>query len=250
MPNRYKNITDLDLELLKKKYTKNELDEVIKKIEEDYPVQYAIQDVEFLDVKILVDERVLIPRFETELLVYKLKSLIEKNGLENANILDLCTGSGCIAISLKSYFKDAKVLGIDASSDALDVAKENARLNKVDVSFDRKDVLNGLNLNSKYDIIVSNPPYVRVDEIVSKNTKYEPRMALYPGLDDILFYKRILDYSKDIVMPKSIIAFEIGSTQGKRIIEYAHKIFPDSKIVIEKDYNQLDRFLFIFTGCE
>lgn len=236
---------------LTKKYTSDEeLSNIINKLENNYPIQYAIGNVEFLDTKILVDERVLIPRFETELLVSKLIKYIYDYNLNNSNMLDLCCGSGCIGINLKHNFDNAYVTCVDKSNDALNLARENAKLNECNIDFLNKDVLNEYNYNEKYSIIVSNPPYVRLDEYVSENTKYEPSMALYPGEDDILFYKRILDYSKDIITNKNIIAFEIGSTQAERIVQYAKNMYPNARIEVQKDYNDFDRYIFIFNNCE
>lgn len=243
-------IEPLDFELLKNIYSEEELSNVVEKIKNDYPVQYLIGNVDFLDTKILVDERVLIPRFETELLVYKLKKYIEKTKKETGNFLDVCTGSGCIAISLKKQFTKANVVGIDKSRDALDVAKENSTLNGVDVTFLEEDIFTNFSVPFMVDVLISNPPYVKLGEEVSANTKFEPSIALYPGEDDIIFYKKILDESSNFMNKDFIIAFEIGSTQGKRIEEYAKKIYKNANVVIEKDYNGYDRFVYIFSKIE
>lgn len=243
-------VNDLDFKLLEEKYDEEELKDVLERIQNDYPVQYAIGDVEFLESRILVDSRVLIPRFETELLVDKLGSYIEKYSLETESILDLCTGSGCIGISLKKRFPQAKVTAVDISSDALELARENAKINSVEIEYVCKDIFKGFSSDKKFGVIVSNPPYVKLDEIVSSNTKYEPRIALYPGEDDSIFYREILRMSRDIVKEKSIIAFEIGASQGEKIRDFASNNFPNAKILVEKDYNQFDRFVFIFNNCE
>lgn len=244
------NITELDYKLLKDKYGKNDLEKVLEKIAKDYPVQYAIGDVDFLKSKILVDERVLIPRFETELLVKKTIDYVKKNGLERSDILDICTGSGCIAISMQSAFPKAKVTAVDISKDAIELAKENAELNEVSINFIVDDILKGFTGSDKYSVIVSNPPYVRLDEEVSVNTKFEPSIALYPGKDDLLFYRVILERSKRILQNKSIIAFEIGSQQGDEVCSLAKNVYPSSRVVLERDYAGLDRFVFVFNNCE
>ena len=113
-----------------------------------------------------------------------------------------------------------------------------------------EDILNGLDLEEKFSIVVSNPPYVCADEEVSPNTKYEPKMALYPGKDDIIFYKKILNWCTSSTLDKSIIAFEIGATQAEQIVTEAEKSFPNARIVVEKDYNGFDRFVYIFKGIE
>ena len=237
-------------ELTKRYKNEKKLKRVIKKIENNYPVQYAIGNVDFYKNKILVNKNVLIPRFETELLVDKLIKYINEFDFKNGNILDLCTGSGCIAISLKKVFNNFNVYAVDKSIKALRVAKKNTKINKTSIKLYRKNILKPLCFKNKFSIIVSNPPYVKIDEEVSENTKYEPKIALYPGNDDLIFYKRILDLSKEIVYKKNIIAFEIGSTQAYDVCNYAQNIFPNAKIVIEKDYNNYDRFVFIFNNCE
>lgn len=239
------NITSLDYKLLEEKYKNaDDLNEVVRKIEEDnYPVQYAIGNVEFVNVHINVDKRVLIPRFATELLVSKTFDYIYKLGLENAKILDVCTGSGAIAISLKKRFPNATVYAFDISRDALEVAALNAKLNDVNVNFFEDDVLSDKNNLIEADILISNPPYVREDEYVSANTKYEPQGALFPGRDDIIFYKTILSKSKR--WNYKIIAFEIGSLQGERVGKIAKKYYPNAQVSVQKDFEGFDRFIFI-----
>lgn len=250
MKTRPSFIGNADWNALLEKYNEDELDNIYEKLLNDYPIQYLIGDVDFLNTKIIVNENVLIPRYETELLVSKLIDYIKKFNLDSSNILDLCTGSGCISISLKKNLSNSNVTGVDISIDAINVAKNNASLNQVDVEFMGKDVLSDYNYNKKFSVIVSNPPYVKLDEEVSNNTKYEPKMALYPGEDDTLFYKKILDNSKNILEKKSIIAFEIGMSQAEDIIKYAKNIYRDARIEVQKDYNNRDRFIFIFNNCE
>lgn len=242
-------INDLDWHLLTKKYKGKKLIKVINKIEKDYPVQYAIGNVDFLDCNFLVNKHVLVPRFETELLVDKLKKLIVKYDLENANILDLCTGSGCIGITLKRAFPCSSVTCVDKSFPALMMTRKNATRNKQNVTIIRKDILKK-RIKGKYAVIVSNPPYLIEGEEVTPNTKYEPKIALYTKKSDIEFYTRILDISKENLYPKNIIAFEIGASEAERICQYAKKIYKEAKIVVEKDYNGYDRFVFILNNCE
>lgn len=244
-------INELDWKLLVKKYkTEHKLSKVINKIKNDYPVQYLIGDVDFLHNKILVNKNVLIPRFETELLATKLIDYIKKYDLTRLNLLDLCTGSGCISIGLKSKLHDLNITAVDISFKALLLAKKNAKLNNTPINFIKKDVIKEMSFNNKFSVLVSNPPYVKKDEKVSSNTKYEPSIALYPGEDDLLFYKRILDISHDILYKKNIIAFEIGDTQAQDICVYAARIYPDATILVEKDYAERNRFIFIFNNCE
>lgn len=243
-------ISDVDWKCLEKRYNEKRLIKVVDKIKKNYPIQYAIGNVEFLDSKIIVNKNVLIPRFETELLVDKLKKIIIEKKLQNATILDLCTGSGCIGISLKKTFPNSNVIAVDKSIKALLIAKKNAKINITKIKFYKKDILKTWNINKKASIIVANPPYVKLNEVVTPNTIFEPKMALYPGVDDIIFYKKILDKVKDIAYPTNIIVFEIGSTQSERICKYASSIFKNCKIVVEKDYNNLDRFIFIYNNFE
>ena len=243
-------INEADWQCLIKKYSKKKLTKVIEKIKGDYPIQYLIGNIEFLDCTIDVSKSVLIPRFETELFVDKLKKLIQENDFIKGRILDLCTGSGCIAISLKKAFPLSKVDAVDKSLRALKVAYKNSKKNKTKIQLMKKDILKKVHFKKKYSIIVSNPPYVKLNEEVTPNTKYEPRIALYPGEDDIIFYKKILEFSKDIIYKKNIIAFEIGSTQSEKICKIAKSIYKDSKIIVEKDYNGYNRFVFILNNCE
>ena len=236
-------ITSLDYKLLKEKYPENELEKIVEKINNGYPVQYAIGNVEFLDSIINVDERVLIPRFETELLVDKLLKIINKK--DNISILDLCTGSGCIAISLKKNLPLSTVTAVDLSNFALEVARSNAKINNVKINFMKKDVLKKLNFNKKFDLIVSNPPYVSLNENVDIQTKFEPQIALYPGEDELLFYKKIIENSKDIISENGLIAFEIGAKQAKEITDISMENYPNSTVTVEKDLNGFDRYLFI-----
>lgn len=239
------NITQSDYKLLEEKYkNEDDLKEIVKRIEEeDYPVQYAIGNVEFVNVQILVDKRVLIPRFATELLVSKTFDYICKLGLENAQILDVCTGSGAIAIALKKRFQGATVYASDISHGALEVAVLNAKLNDVIINFYEDDVLSNKNNLVEANILISNPPYVGESEYVSANTKYEPQKALFPGRDDIIFYKTILNKSKR--WNYKIIAFEIGSLQGERVSNLAKVFYPSAQISVQKDFEGFDRFVFI-----
>lgn len=243
--NRPSFINETDYKILKNKYNDEELLDIINKIENDYPVQYAIGNVPFLNTTINVDERALIPRFETELLVDILIKKINEFGFEKINVLDICTGSGAIAIALKKAFKNSNVSALDISDEALELAKENAVINNVDISFTECDILSETILDKNINIIVSNPPYVKENEYVSPNTKYEPQNALYPGKDDIIFYKKIIDLVINNKLNNYLIAFEIGSTQADRIKDYVYSKLKNINIEILKDYAGFDRFIFI-----
>lgn len=243
-------ISRIDSELLEERYQdRKELEEVLEKIRNGYPVQYAIGNVPFLNNIIEVDERVLIPRFATELLVSKTIDYIKEKKLDGGPFVDICTGSGCIAIALRSEFKNSSILAIDVSEDALEVARMNALTNKVEIEFLKEDILKTDKLDHHFSLIIANPPYVKSGEVVSLNTKYEPKIALYPGEDDVIFYKKIIDLANESLLDRAMIAFEIGSTQAKEISDYVKNAMPQATISIEKDYEGYDRFLFIFKNC-
>ncbi len=234
-------ITDTDWKLLKERYPDN-IEEVLDKLEAHYPVQYLIGNVEFLNTIIHVDERVLIPRFETELLVEKTIQKLKKMKLENPNILELGAGSGCISIALKKNI-DCKVSAVDISEDAIQVARENATLNKVSIDFKVQDMLN-INYEG-YDLIISNPPYVSETEPVGKETQYEPQNALFAKEKGLFFYQEIIRKISELSKKPKLIAFEIGMTQGNELLEFSKKHLPTMTSSIEKDLTGRDRYLFI-----
>ena len=234
-------ITNTDWQLLKEKYRDN-IEEVLDKLEAHYPVQYLIGNVEFLNTIIHVDERVLIPRFETELLVEKTIQKLKKMKLENPNILELGTGSGCISIALKKNI-DCKISAVDISEDAIEVARENATLNKVSIDFKVQDMLN-INYEG-YDLIISNPPYVSETEPVGKETQYEPQNALFAKEKGLFFYQEIMRKISELSTKPKLIAFEIGMTQGNELLEFSKKHLPTMTSSIEKDLTGRDRYLFI-----
>ena len=231
-----------DIEYLKKYLNENELEEGLKKLKTGYPAQYIIGDVNFYGNKILVNENVLIPRFETELLVEKTINYIKETFNGNIKILDIGTGSGAIAISLKKAFPNSEVTAIDISEEALKVAKENAKLNNVEINFIKSDILS--NVKGKFDVVISNPPYIDYDEkIDEKVRKYEPHLALFADDNGLYFYKEIFKNIKSFLKGKFLLAFEIGEKQGKILEEEALKYF--NNVFIEKDFPGKDRFLFI-----
>ena len=224
------------------KVSKN-LEEDYEKLKQKYPIQYLIGYVNFYGYKIDVDENVLIPRYETELLVDKTINYIKKYFNNKINILDIGTGSGAISVALKKSI-DCNITGVDISKNALEVAKKNAKSNDVDINFLESDIFS--NVEGKYDVIISNPPYIsRNEEVMDSVDKYEPHLALYAKNDGLYFYQNILENAKKYLNDKYIIAFEIGYWQGNIIKEYALNYFSDSTILIEKDYTDRDRFIFI-----
>ena len=222
----------------------DEFDNGIDLLIKGKPIQYIIGNVNFYGNKIMVNSDVLIPRFETELLVDKSIKYIKKLFDDKVSILDIGTGSGCIAITLKKEI-DSCVVGIDISDKALEVARENARINNVDIEFKNSDMLK--NIDGCYDVIISNPPYIRYDEdimdIVRDN---EPNIALYAIENGLYYYKEILSNCSKILNEKYLICFEIGCEQGEEVKRLAYKYLRGINVSIEKDYNDRDRFVFIW----
>jgi len=223
---------------------KTKLENAINKLIQGSPIQYIIGNVEFYNSIINVNENVLIPRFETELLVDKLIKYIKNKFNNKINILDMCTGSGCIAISLKKEI-NSNIDAVDISKEALDVAKENSLLNNVNINFIESDLFT--NVNNKYNVIVSNPPYISYDENIMDIVKNnEPNIALYALDNGLYFYKEILKNINNYLEKDFIIAFEIGMNQASSLIDIINKYLSNVEISVEKDYNNRDRFIFIF----
>ena len=233
-----------DLEYLKKYYDGN-IDDAIKRLESGEPVQYIVGNVDFYGYNFIVNKNVLIPRFETEELVNRTIKYIGKYfDKDNLDIIDLGTGSGCIAITLNKEL-DCRVDAVDISENALEVARINNDNNNAFVNFICSDMLN--NINKKYDAIISNPPYISYDEEIEEIVKNnEPHLALYASNNGLYFYDYILKNSINYLKEKSLIAFEIGFTQGNDILELAKKYFPHSNAWVEKDLQEKDRFVFIY----
>ena len=185
---------------------------MIKSIKEDMPIQYLLGYTSFYGYNFKVNKDVLIPRFETEELVDKTKEYITKYFKDDLSICDIGTGSGAIAITLKKLFPNSSVTAVDISKKALKVAKDNAKELETDINFVEGNMLD--NLESKYDLLISNPPYLaKDDEIEEQVIKNEPHLALFGGDDGLKFYKEILSKAKRFLNDKSILAFEIGYNQ-------------------------------------
>lgn len=230
---------------LKKYLINKEFGDAIKELENGRPIQYVVGNVDFYNSIINVNENVLIPRFETELLVDKLLYYIKKKFSNKIDILDMCTGSGCIAISLKREI-NCNMDAVDISGDALNVARENAGLNKVNINFIESDLFSCV--NNKYNVIVSNPPYIAYSEDIMDLVKdNEPNIALYASDNGLYFYKKILNDIKKYLKEEFIIAFEIGMNQASDIVEIINDNLSNVEISVEKDLNNRDRFIFIFS---
>lgn len=224
------------------KVSKN-IEKDYQKLLEGYPIQYLIGYVDFYGYKINVNENVLIPRYETEYLVEKTINYSKKMFDSKLNILDLGTGSGAISIALGKKL-DSNVTGVDISDKALEIAKNNALQNNININFIKSDMLE--NVTGKYDIVISNPPYIDSEEkIMDSVKKYEPHLALYAEDNGLYFYKNILSNIKPYLKEKFIIAFEIGWWQGKLIETIAKEYFEDSKVLTLKDLTNRDRYIFV-----
>jgi len=229
-----------------KKYLhpKDNLDNALERLAAGEPVQYIVGDVEFYHCLIKVNKSVLIPRPETEELVEKTSYYIKKYFPSFIKILDIGTGSGCIAIALKKLFPNNILTATDISQDALNVAITNAKLNNTQITFLKSDIYS--NIKGKYSCIISNPPYIKENEEIMDIVKNnEPSIALYAPHDGLYYYEQILKSASQYLEDKFLIAFEIGETQGSKIISQAHNYFPTSKIWLEKDLRGFDRFVFI-----
>ena len=223
-----------------KKYYQGDLEEAKKKLAAGLPVQYIVGNVDFYGIILKVNEDVLIPRFETEELVSKV--IQYSSHFKNPSIVDIGTGSGAIAITLKKKLTSS-VTATDISKKALNVAKENALENNASINFKEGNLLEPL--TEKYDIVVSNPPYIAYDEEIMDVVKNnEPHLALYAPNNGIYYYEEILKNIKKYLNDKYLIAFEIGESQGKKIQELSKK-YLDNEAIIEKDLSGRDRFAFI-----
>lgn len=245
MRNKPENISNLDWNLLCQKY--DNLEEVIAKIDEGYPIAYLIGDVSFYGYPFKVNENVLIPRFETETLIEKTIKLIKSLNLENSNLIDLGTGSGVIAITLKKEISSLNITAIDKSKKALKVAIENSKLNNVNVDFQNKDIFN-YKLPENISIVISNPPYIEEDSNYNQNVLYEPKEAIFvSNTNPLIYYEQILKMAKEKITKKHLIAFEIDEDHKEDMHKLCKKYFPSNNIVIEKDLAGKNRYAFIYS---
>ncbi len=217
----------------------------VKDLLNNKPIQYIIGETEFCDLKFKVNENVLIPRPETSELVMNIVKRQKTKDKRQLSILDIGTGSGCIAISLAKRIPNSKVYAIDISEKALEVAKENAINNNVDVTFIHDDILSLKNkIETKFDIIVSNPPYVReLEKADMRNNvlEWEPHNALFVSDDDpLIFYRSILEFAKTNLNQDGEIWFEINEYLGKEMTDLC-KEYGFSKVDIFKDFRGKER---------
>ena len=227
-----KNLTDGEIA---------ELRRVIGDMAEGKPMAYALKQEYFYGKKFYVDERVLIPRYDTERSVDCILSL----GAKAMRILEIGTGSGCVAITLGRLFPEAEVHGVDISTDALDVAKLNAKNHGVkNVFFTESNLLT--QVHGSYDIIYSNPPYITAEEMENLDKSvvdYEPHGALYGGEDGLDFYRKITTEAPKYLNRGGYLIFEIGAKQ-KKDVEKLLREHHFSAIGCEKDFSGLDRVIY------
>lgn len=210
----------------------HKVNNILERLLKGEPIQYILGYTYFYGLKIIVDKNVLIPRNETEELV---ELLLESINDKDITIVDIGTGSGCIALAIKKHRPNWNVIGVDISKEALCIAKKNSQSLGLDVNFLESNLLE--NIDSDVDVIISNPPYIDVldKEVDTQTLLYEPHLALFAEENGLLFYKKY----KDICIQRNIkeLFIEFGYKQAKDIKE----IFHDYKIEIKKDLNKNDR---------
>lgn len=245
----YLDVNPLELLTILDKEVDSDIEKLYKSsleaLKENKPIQYVIGNVNFYGLKFIVNKNVLIPRFETEELVEQVVEYTKDLNKDKIKILDLGCGSGAIGLTLKSILKDSEVTLTDISTDALEVAKLNANNLNLDVTFIESDWFSNIKL-VKYDIIVSNPPYIRTDEEIEEIVKNnEPSLALYGGVDGLDCYRKILANIKPYLNNKFLIAFEIGESQKEEIYDIVNKYLKDIEITCKKDLYGRNRMIFV-----
>lgn len=213
----------------------------INKLINNIPLQYITNKQTFMGLEFYVDENVLIPRYDTEILIEEVINI--SKSYKKIKMLDVCTGSGAIAVSLAKYIKNSNILATDISIKALDVARKNAEKNNVEVNFENRDLLNGL--EAKFNIIVSNPPYIETEVIktLDEQVKKEPLLALDGGKDGLDFYKEIINNAYKNLENDGYLCLEIGYNQKEKVIELLENSKKYKNIYSKKDLNENDRIV-------
>ena len=225
-----------DMEL--SKVNAEQIEEAVEKRIKHIPLQHIIGETEFMGLTFKVNENVLIPRFDTEILV---DEVVKYVGDQYLKVLDMCTGSGCIAVTISDMCDNATVVASDISKDAIDVAKENNTLNQTDVTFVESDLFE--KVEGLFDVIVSNPPYIRTEEIENLQEEvkmHDPHLALDGGETGLDFYRRIVKDAKEHLKTDGMIFFEIGFDQAEDVSNIL-KENGYHDIVVKKDLSGLDR---------
>ncbi len=236
------DIVDLEIE--------TKFKELLESLEKGEPLQYALKSTNFYGLDFYVDKRVLIPRFETEELVSNTNNYLNKYFSNNIKVLDLCSGSGCIGLTLKYLNKNLDVTLSDISIDALEVARINQERLGLDVKIIESDLFQ--NIHDKYDLIIANPPYIsyqdnEIDKLVFDN---EPHLALFADNNGLEYYDKILSKCECYLNDKYLIAFEIGYKQENDVVNLANKYLENIKIITKKDMEGNPRMVFIFKNIE
>lgn len=245
----YLEVNPLELLTILDKEVDSDIEKLYKSsleaLKENKPIQYVIGNVNFYGLKFIVNKNVLIPRFETEELVEQVVEYARGLNKDKIKILDLGCGSGAIGLTLKSILKDSEVTLVDISKEALEVARLNANNLNLDVTLIESDWLLDVGLD-KYDIVVSNPPYIKTDEEIEEIVKNnEPSLALYGGIDGLDCYRKILANIKPYLNDKFLIAFEIGESQKEEIYDIVNKYLYDVEITCKKDLYGRNRMIFV-----
>lgn len=219
-----------------------ELNECLNRRISGEPVQYILHRADFMGLKFYVDKRVLIPRQDTETLVEN--AVVELQGKAEPQVLDLCCGSGCIGLSIKTLVPQAKVTLADISADALDVAKKNARELDAEVVFRHGDLFKAVG-KGKFDLIASNPPYIpSADmEVLQKEVRFEPELALFGGEDGLDFYRRIAENASAHLNEGGALLMEVGEGEAPDVLALVrqHMDCEDSGII--RDLNGIERIV-------
>ena len=232
-----------DMEELNKSDEKKYFDAILK-IRKGIPLEHITHQKEFMKLNFFVNENVLIPRQDTEILVEEVIKIAQKTNAKK--ILDLCTGSGAIAVSLAKYLPETEIAAVDISNEALKIAKKNAISNQVEnqITFISSDMFTNLN-DEKFDIIVSNPPYIKrnVIENLDEEVKKEPYIALDGGEDGLEFYKKIIKESYQYLKYGGYLCLEIGFDQKIDVIELIENEEKFENTYSKKDLYDNDRVI-------
>ena len=240
------SLTEAGLVLKQNEFFDDELlNEKIKELKEGKPVEYVLGYAYFCGLKFEVNQNTLIPRGETEDLIYRTKEILKENNIIPSKILDIGSGSGCIGISLNRIYSNSNVESVDISMDALDVAKRNNDLNNTNVKFYLSDCFENVQ-DADFDLIISNPPYIDRDTYVQESVlKYEPHSALFADNHGLAIYEKIIINSTKYLKKHSLLAFEISPDLKEGLTELTNKYIPNSKYHFEEDINGFIRYLFI-----
>ncbi|BAV03177.1 release factor glutamine methyltransferase [Lactococcus formosensis] len=226
------NISDKDLVALSS---------IAQRLENNEPPQYIVGWAEFCDLKLAVDERVLIPRPETEELV---QMILSQNDQNKHEVLDIGTGSGAIALALAQKRNQWEITASDLSEKALDLAQLNAKTHQLSLNFILSDVFE--NISGQYDIIVSNPPYISFDETYEMDQsviRFEPDSALFAEKQGLEIYQKIAEEARQFLKPEGKIYLEIGYKQGSAVKDLFEKAFPTKKVRVHRDIFEKDRMI-------